>query len=182
MRFLIVTASLLALVACGQQTAPAQSAAGAGQSAPTSASVPGATPKDGELVDPDTAAGRQQLRDMIGRFLDSASAEHAQGFQRDAGLPDRVEFLQLAQSPDRWQVNLNAGANYRFVGQCDMECGNIDIELFDPSGAVVASDVLPDDVPVVSYRPATAGTYTVATYLRTCTQEPCVVGVRALYQ
>lgn len=172
MRTLILAASLLALAACNQAQEPAQSAA---------ASSAGASDEQ-KMVDPDSASGRRELEAMITSFLDQTSDEYGQGFQKDVGLGDHIEFMQLSGSPDRWQVNLNAGVNYRFIGVCDNECDNVDIELMDAGNTVVASDVLPDKVPVVTYQPSAAGTYTVTTHLRTCTQEPCVVGVRALFQ
>jgi hypothetical protein len=55
------------------------------------------------------------------------------------------------------------------------------LELLDgATGAVVGSDLLADDYPVVSYTPAADAPYFVRLILRTCTQAPCYIGARGL--
>lgn len=164
-----VAAVALVLAGCNAETAtpkaPAQSAATA--STPTQ-------------VNARTAEGRAQLEAMIRDLLNQTAAQNATGFRPDTGIPETVTALNVSQSPNNQQVNLVAGAEYRIVGVCDAECNNVDIELIDPSGVVAASDMLPDDVPVVAFRPTAAGTYTIRTHLRTCTVEPCYIGTRVL--
>ena len=96
-----------------------------------------------------------------------------------AGLTDQISSLQPGHDY-RWQVNLQGATQYRFIGACDNECSNMDIELIDASGAVVASDKAPDDFPVVNFTPASNGQYLVRAILQTCTIGPCYVGARVL--
>jgi hypothetical protein len=109
-----------------------------------------------------------------------AQQQMAGSGQRDPGLPDQFALLNLSESPNNWAVNLNAGVDYVFIGACDDDCDNLDIELIDAANAVVASDVAPDDFPIVRFTPATAGAFTVRTHLRTCAVEPCQIAVRAV--
>jgi hypothetical protein len=164
-----VAAVALVLAGCNAETAtpkaPAQSAA---------------TPSTPTAVNARTAEGRAQLEAMIRDLLTQSATQLAPGFRQDSGIPEMITAINLNQSPNNQQVNLVAGADYRIVGVCDAECNNVDVELIDPSGVVAASDVLPDDVPLVAFRPTIAGTYTIRTHLRTCTVEPCYVGTRVL--
>jgi hypothetical protein len=50
------------------------------------------------------------------------------------------------------------------------------------TGGVVASDMLPDDYPVVQFTAPADGQYMVRTLLQNCTVAPCFVGSRALTQ
>ena len=70
---------------------------------------------------------------------------------------------------------------YTVLGACDNDCNNVDVELIDMrTGGVVASDLLPDDYPVVSYTPTANGDYLARLILRTCTTAPCYTGMRLL--
>jgi hypothetical protein len=174
MKYLTALAMALALAACNQQT-PAQS-----QATP-SADAPAATSTDGpEEIDPNSAEGQARLREIVTGYLDMAQGQLAANGQRDPGLPDQLALINVSESPNNWAVNLNAGVDYVFFGACDHDCSNLDIELIDGSNAVVASDVAPDDFPIVRYTPSAAGPFTVRTHLRTCAVEPCQIGVRAV--
>jgi hypothetical protein len=166
-------ACVLALAACNQTpAAPDQSQA-----------VPGAEQAAGEgteEIDPTSAEGQARLREIVGGYLDMAQQQVAPNAQRDAGFEDENALIPLSGSPHNWSVNLNAGVNYIFLGACDDDCTNLDIELIDAANAVVASDTAPDDFPIVRFRPSANGTYTVRTHLRTCAVEPCQLGVRVL--
>ena len=54
-------------------------------------------------------------------------------------------------------VELEGGREYRFVGKCDADCSDLDFQLYDGSGALVDSDLLTDDVPVISVSPRRSG-------------------------
>lgn len=174
MKYLTALAMVLALAACNQQT-PAQS-----QATPSTDTPAAATTDGPEQIDPSTAAGQARLREIVTGYLDMAQQQMAANGQRDAGLPDQFQLIELRESPYNWSVNLNAGVDYVFIGACDDDCDNLDIELIDASNAVVASDVAPDDFPIVRFTPSAAGQFTVRTHLRTCTVEPCQIAVRAV--
>ena len=80
-------------------------------------------------------------------------------------------------------MELTANTPYTFLGACDGDCTNVDIELIDMrTGGVVASDMLPDDYPVVNFTAPANGQYMVRTILQVCTTAPCFTGMRALTQ
>jgi hypothetical protein len=78
-------------------------------------------------------------------------------------------------------VDLTGGAGYGFIGACDDDCSNIDIELIDMNtGGVVANDMLTEDYPIPFYRPAANGQYMVRLLMQACTTSPCYAGVRVV--
>lgn len=124
---------------------------------------------------------RQQLVALVGAYLDDVQQHFAPGLEPAAGLSD--EIAPLEQGADhRWRIELVGGAAYRIIGACDNECSDIDIELIDASGAVVASDTLPDDYPIVDHAPTANGAYVVRMIMQRCTVAPCFAGVRVLTQ
>ncbi len=157
MKRFALLACVLALAACNQTSAPAE-----------------------DMVDPDTRAGQEALAELVDSYLDDAVTQLAPLGQPAVGLNDQMALIAVNESPNNWNVPLMAGTNYVFVGRCDNECTNLDIEILDPAGAVVASDVLDDNYPIARVTPSAAGNYTIRTHLRVCTVEPCQIGVRAL--
>jgi hypothetical protein len=74
-------------------------------------------------------------------------------------------------------LTLDAGTEYQIVGVCDNDCSDVDLTLYNAAGAVVDSDMLDDDVPIVSVTPARSGRYRVHVSMAVCTTEPCYYGV-----
>lgn len=75
------------------------------------------------------------------------------------------------------QVDLEAGKEYQLVGACDNDCSDLDFVLFDGNGRQLDSDVLDDDVPIVSVTVTQSGSFTLQVMMVTCTNEPCRYGV-----
>lgn len=169
------------------QVAPAQPAAPAAAT-PASSTSPAAPAAEAAAPPKPAPAAPQvrqanlsgeehaQLQQLVGRYLDGVQKNYGSGM---ASAGEHMATLQPGTSHD-WTVNLNAGAAYRFIGACDNECSNVDIQLVDPGGAVVAQDVLPDDIPVVDFTPPAGGAYQVRMLMRTCTIAPCYAGARML--
>ncbi len=126
-----------------------------------------------------SAEERAQLEALVKDYIDAAQQHLAQGMRPAPGFSDHITSLQPGRD-DRWQVDLTGGQAYRIIGGCDNECTNMDIELIGADGRVVASDVLPDDAPVVNVTPAASGRYTVRILMQTCTVAPCYAGARIL--
>ena len=57
----------------------------------------------------------------------------------------------------RYPMTLRAGQDYRIVGVCESRCGDFDLRLLAPNGALVAQDVLEDNVPIIHVRPRITG-------------------------
>jgi len=125
------------------------------------------------------AAQRAELEDGVREFLSAAQTRFAPGMSAAPGFPDKIVSLQPGRD-DRWQVELTARTAYRVLGGCDNECSNVDIEIIDARGGVVASDLQPDDRPVVDFTPARSGVFTIRILMQTCTLAPCFAGARVL--
>lgn len=83
----------------------------------------------------------------------------------------------LNQSADsRWTFPLQAATEYVIIGACDTDCSDLDIEVLGPGGDVVARDDTADDVPVVTFRPTSAGTFSVRVNMYACSAQPCYFG------
>lgn len=165
---IFAAASALALAACNQTpAAPAQNA-------PTQQQFQ-MPAQQASLSDSE----RQQLHELVKGYLDSAQEGLAQGMKPAPGFNDEVTGLQPGHD-HRWQVNLKGGTAYRILGGCDNECSNMDMELIDSRGGVVANDMAPDDHPMVNFTPASDGVFTVRLLMQTCTVAPCYAGARVL--
>jgi hypothetical protein len=125
-----------------------------------------------------TPAQEQEARALTVQLLDQAGQELArENFAAAAGQADHhVPIAQGGQAD--WTVNLRAGRTYRIVGVCNIGCENVDMELRDASGAVVASDVLEDDVPIVEIRPTADAAYTARLLMKACESGPCLASAR----
>lgn len=178
MRLVVLAiASALALVACNQSGEPPLPKTQAGAQAPSTL-TPGPAGQQANLT-PDQ---HRQLTELVSSYLDGVQNNFGEGMQPAAGFSDEVAGLRQG-TDHRWQVNLVGGTPYRVLGACDNECSNLDIELIDvATGGVVASDMLPDDYPVVNYTPSANGAYIVRVIMQTCTIAPCYAGARMLSQ
>lgn len=150
---------------------------------PAAANVPAATPpakppapaqqvRQANL----SAEDHAQLQQVVANYLDNVQKNFGPDMN-NAG--QELASLQPGTSYD-WGVSLEAGVRYRIVGACDNECSNVDIQLVDSGGSIVAQDVLADDFPVVDFTPNAAGAYQVRMLMRTCTFAPCYAGARLL--
>jgi hypothetical protein len=75
---------------------------------------------------------------------------------------------------------LSTGRSYTIVGACDDDCKNIDLDVVNSQGLVVASDYASADFPVVRLSVPASGDYTVRIILQDCSFAPCYVGARLL--
>lgn len=174
MRMLLAAAAALCVTACGQAgSGPQLPAPPEGAQAPTQLS--GGMSRQANL----SAEERAQLEGLVAQYLADVQQHYGGGMSPAQGFTDEVAAMQ-PETDHRWQVNLAGGAAYRFIGACDNECSNLDFEVIDAQGAVVASDLLPDDYPVVDYTPPANGQYYLRLLMRSCSVAPCYAGARVL--
>jgi len=175
---MLAAAAALALSACNQQAGgPPLPEVQQGAQAPMQL-TPVSNVRQVQITD----ENRRQLIANIDEQLDAIGERFASGMAPPEGFEDKVLTMQPG-TDHRFIMPLSGGAQYAFIGACDGDCNNVDIELIDMrSGGVVASDVLPDDYPVVAFSPPANGDYMVRVILQTCTAAPCYVGARALTQ
>jgi len=176
---MLAAAAALALGACNPQGSGGPSLPTVQQGAQAPATL---TPAVGVRQAEITDEVRQQLITNIGEQLNAIQERFAAGMAPPAGFTDVVVPMQPS-TDHRFVVDLTGQTQYAFIGACDGDCTNIDIELIDmQTGGVVASDVLPDDYPVVQFSPPANGQYMVRVLMQTCTVAPCYAGARALAQ
>ena len=136
------------------------------------------TPQPGAQQATNLEQQREALTANIIQMLDGM--ERQSGMARAEGIEDSVVTMQPG-TDSRSIVSLNGGSGYTIVGACDGDCTNMDIELISmATGGVVASDMLPDDFPVVNYSPAENGQYMVRMLMQSCSVAPCFGGARVL--
>jgi len=80
--------------------------------------------------------------------------------------------LNASQSRS-FTIGLNANTSYMIVAECDLDCSDIDMWLYDQSGALVDEDVLDDDFPVLEVTPSLSGEYSLRIQMFTCSVDPC---------
>jgi hypothetical protein len=172
---MLAAAAALTLAACNQGSGPQLPPVQAGAQAPSTQ-----TPQPGVQQANITDEVRQQLIANIGQQLDQIAANFGGGMAPVQGSTD--DIVEMGASTDhRAVLPLVANQAYTFIGACDGDCTNVDIELVDmTTGGVVASDMLPDDYPVVNYTPTANGQYMVRLLMQACTTAPCFAGTRAL--
>ncbi len=91
---------------------------------------------------------------------------------------DVIALLGQDDHGHRETFSLAAGREYLFQAACDRSCVDVDLEIVDASGAVVANDASEAEWPVVIYRPAVPGRFTVRVWLKRCVQDYCYAGFR----
>lgn len=114
------------------------------------------------------------------RYLEQGLAPHAAlGYRADPAF-------QIFSAPQRlmggalWPVELQRGVNYRIYGACDIDCSDVDMELYDANGEFVDRDIATDDAPYVQITPSQTGRHYVRLWLAQCESEPCFVAARVV--
>ena len=170
-------AAALVLAACNQQgSGPALPPVQEGAQAPSTQSAPTSPVQQAQI----TPEQREQFLGRVRQYLDMATNQIGGGSTGAPGFTDETAAMQPG-TDHRWNVELVGGTNYRFIGACDDDCTNLDLELIDAStGGVVASDMLPDDFPIVDFTPQANGRFIVRLLMQTCSVAPCFAGARVL--
>jgi hypothetical protein len=115
---------------------------------------------------------QQQILDRLGQVQQAFAA---QGFQQ-LGQP-YVGQLPQGQYFNLPQVTLEVGGDYRFIGVCDNDCGDLDLVVYDQNNVLVAQDNLADATPIAAVAPQWTGPFTVQAVMHNCTVAPCYYAV-----
>jgi hypothetical protein len=78
---------------------------------------------------------------------------------------------------DTYDLNLNRGYAYKIIAVCDGDCGDIDLNLYDENGNIIAKDTGNDDYPIVEVSPRWTGAFELKIKMYDCDYEPCKVGI-----
>lgn len=162
----VATVAVLAVIGSMMQSKPTETAA-----APQIEQQPVQQPQQQVQMDP---ASQQILMQQLQQAEQIAAQ---QGFQL-VGQPFAGALVQ-GQS---WNVpaQLMAGYEYRVIGVCDQNCRDMDMAVYDESGATIAQDNAQDDHPVVAVAPVATGNFTIQAQMFQCTGQPCYYAL-ALY-
>jgi len=127
-----------------------------------------------------SSASEPAWREQIRRQL--ASSGLVSSYRNDGFAESHDTFYDLVATgaSESVTVDLRAGRDYRFVGKCDADCSDLDFQLYDPSGTLIDSDLLTDDVPVISVSPSRTGTYRLRVTMASCSVALCGWGVIVL--
>lgn len=75
---------------------------------------------------------------------------------------------------------LAGGHEYLIHGVCDGDCDDLDINVYDDKGKLLASDTDDDDSPAVILKVGEAADFTVEVVMAACNNGPCYYAVDAL--
>jgi hypothetical protein len=141
------------------------------------AQVAGAGPQTAQPVvtQPPATGGVNYQQQVLDRLAQVQQAFAGQGFQQIgqpfAGQLPQGQYLNLPQ------ITLEVGGDYRIVGVCDNDCGDLDLFLYDQNNVLVSQDNLTDAMPIVSVAPQWTGPFTVQAVMHNCTVAPCYYAV-----
>lgn len=124
------------------------------------------------------APGDQNPQAIILAQLQQAEAAFAQqGFQQ-MGQP----FSGSLAQGQTWNVpaQLQVGVDYRVIGVCDRDCGDLDLVLYDANGGALTQDTTTTSQPVLAMVPGYTGNYAIQVQMYNCTVAPCYYAL-ALY-
>jgi hypothetical protein len=112
-----------------------------------------------------------QVRRLLQR---SGERFESQGYS----MTHRIYTGSLNQNGNEMvSLNLSIGTQYQILGQCDNDCTDLDLTLYDAAGNQIDQDIELDDYPLVTVTPRRSGTYRVKVVMATCSVEPCRYGI-----
>lgn len=119
---------------------------------------------------PPTQPAVDYQQQILDRLAQVEQAFAAQGFQQIAPpVAGQLQQGAYANTP----VTLEVGGDYRIIGVCDGDCGDLDLVLYDQNNNMVSQDNMQDATPVVAVAPQWTGPFTVQAVMHNCTVQPC---------
>lgn len=129
---------------------------------------------------PGPATGQDDREARVGGYLDRVTAPATEDGFTAAGR-DLTGTLAAGAS-EGTEIRMEAGREYMLVGACDNDCSDMDLEIYDPAGHEIDSDLEYDDVPVVMVTPERTASYRLVIGMAGCSREPCYYGTRILHR
>lgn len=126
---------------------------------------------------PSAAVNTQPQNVILSQLQQAQMALAQQGFQV-VGQP----FSGSLAQGQTWNVpaQLYAGVEYRVLGVCDGDCGDLDLIVYDASGAMLTQDTTVTSQPMVALQPGYNGNYVIQVQMYNCRAAPCYYAL-ALY-
>jgi hypothetical protein len=123
---------------------------------------------------PSLPPAQQALADAL-----DVATTNATGFSVASGTSD--SFGALANSAQRTiEVNLEAGKTYRIIGRCGDQCNDLDLRLYDPNMASLASDTMMNNQPQIEHAITATGQHRIGVTMFNCAAATCETAVRVL--
>jgi len=115
---------------------------------------------------------QQQITNQINR---AATTVKSQGY-----VADRQPMMGSLNDDanESVMINLNSGVHYAFIGVCDNDCTDVDLQLFGGDGTKIAEDLDTDDTPVLQFIAPYTGQFRMRVLMPTCNTNPCYYGVQ----
>jgi hypothetical protein len=114
---------------------------------------------------------------ILAQLQQASAALGQQGFQM-VGQP-ATGGLSQGQVTDV-PAQLNQGYDYRVLGVCDRDCGDLDLGLFDANGQLLTQDTSTNSQPFIGAQPSYNGNFVVRVNMYNCNVAPCYFAL-ALY-
>ncbi|GEM_PF-1185445 len=118
-----------------------------------------------------------RMTESVARLMDSA---RLLGDRTSFGYDGNISILSAFLRTDaevKLTRHFNAGTRYLVLGGGDNQAGDLDIQVLDSDGRMVAEDRLTDAAPVVDFTPTRSGTYTLRVHLYSGKPSFCTVAI-----
>lgn len=120
-------------------------------------------------------SAQNEHQDFVGALLDAMgslakSGGYSSTHSRYNGQLDEEQERTIT-------LDLDSGTSYMIVAQCDSDCSDIDLWLYDENGNLIDKDVLEDDTPILEVTPIRSARFSIRTRMITCDVEPCYYGI-----
>lgn len=102
----------------------------------------------------------------------------AQGYNHLIAGPVHARLNNGATGIHEMQVV--GGNSYVLFGQCDNDCRDLDLKIYDPNGTLLMQDVAVDDHPTLEFKAYTSGRLRVEAIMARCNVNPCFYGLELL--
>ncbi|HJR53042.1 MAG TPA: hypothetical protein VJ982_04935 [Gemmatimonadota bacterium] len=94
-------------------------------------------------------------------------------YETDAYPSDMIVGFLRSGGEVQLDLELDPGVEYLIAGVCDQDCGDLDLALTDGDNAVLFTDELDDDAPVLQFMSQPDEVYTIWVTMYACSIEPC---------
>ena len=114
---------------------------------------------------------RDALLEMLGDVLLMDGYVYA-GFAHESALAE-------GQSEDV-PIRLGSGLDFAIVGECEAECSNLDLALYDAAGTLIASDFMLDEFPFIKTSASGNALYRLRVSMTGCHSPACRYAVQPM--
>jgi hypothetical protein len=126
---------------------------------------------------PAAAAPNQYQQQVLARLSQAQQSFLSQGYQQIG----QISTGQLGQGQyQNIPLTLTSAGDFRIVGVCDDDCGDLDLGLYDQSANLVSQDNQPDATPIISVQLQAPQQFTLQVVMHACRNSPCLFAL-ALY-